>query len=139
MLRSTLRRQVLALTALAFASACESSTDPSMSDVAGTYAATSFTTTTNGTVTNQLTRGSTLSLVLTAQGTVTGSLVMPDDGTGAVNESMAGSWTLNGSTVDFSQTADTFVRDMTFTSNNGTLTGDQTFSGTRIQVTLTRQ
>lgn len=134
------RRAMLALAVIAVSSACESSTDPSRSDVAGTYTATSFTTTTNGTATNQLGRGSSLNMVLTAQGAVTGTLAIPADASNpAVNESMAGTWSLNGTTVTFTQGADTFVRDMPFTWNNGTLTGDKTFGSTRVQVTLTRQ
>jgi hypothetical protein len=111
-----------------------------VASVAGSYNATAFTTTSAGTTTNQLARGSTLTLVLSAQGAVAGTLFIPDDGVnGTVNAKMTGTWTLNGSTVTFTQSADTFVRNMTFTSGNGTLVGDQTFSGTRIQVTLTRQ
>jgi hypothetical protein len=138
MYRSALRPAALTLFTLALA--CKDSTEPTMAGVAGTYNATTFITTTSGTATNQLARGATLSIVLTAQGTVTGALVIPADAANpAVNESMSGTWSLNGSTVSFSQTADTFVRDMAFTFTNGTLVGDQTFSGTRIQATLTRQ
>jgi hypothetical protein len=138
MLRSILRQPVLAGTiALGSIVACSESTPPSIATVAGAYSATAFSTTTSGTTTNQIARGSSVFLVLSVQGTVTGSLVMPDEG---LDEDMAGSWTLDGSTVSFSQNADTFVRDMDFTVNsNGTLTGDQTFGSTRIQITLTRQ
>jgi hypothetical protein len=52
---------------------------------------------------------------------------------------MAGTWSLSGSTVTFSQQADTFVRNMSFQVAGNTLVGDDTFNGTRIQVTLTRQ
>jgi hypothetical protein len=140
MLRYASHRQVIRLSLLAVAAACSGGTEPKTADVAGSYSATAFTTTSAGTTTNQLSRGSTLALVLSAQGAVTGTLFIPDDGvSGTVNANMAGTWTLSGSTVSFTQNADTFVRDMSFTFANNTLVGDDTFSGTRIQVTLTRQ
>ena len=55
---------------------------------------------------------------------------------------MAGTWTRTGMTVDIDQPADTFVRDMPFTltPNVGSwdLVGNETFSGTNIQLTLSR-
>jgi hypothetical protein len=69
-------------------------------------------------------------------GSTSGSLVAPG---GSPSESMAGTWSLSGSTVTFSQQADTFVRNMSFQVAGNTLVGDDTFNGTRIQVTLTRQ
>jgi hypothetical protein len=137
MLRSLLRQPVLAATiALGSIVACSEGTSPTMAGVAGAYSASVFTTTTSGTTTNEIARGSSLTLLLSAQGTVTGSLVIPADG---VDEDMAGTWSLNGSTVTFNQSADTFVRDMDFTfGSNGTLTGDQTFGSTRVQITLIR-
>jgi hypothetical protein len=137
MLRSLLRQPVLAATiALGSIVACSEGTSPTMAGVAGAYTVTAFTTTTSGQTTNELAQGASLTLVLSAQGTVTGSLIIPAE---SVDENMAGSWTLNGSTVTFSQAADTFVRDMDFTVGSGTLAGDETFGSTRVQVTLTRQ
>jgi hypothetical protein len=52
---------------------------------------------------------------------------------------LAGSWTLNGTTVTLNHTADTFLRDMPLQLQGNTLVGDQTFSGTRVEVTLTKQ
>ena len=140
MLRFRPRRRIIALAAIAAAGACSNGTEPTMSGIAGLYDATIFTTTTAGATTNQLTRGAQLTLVLGAQGTVTGNLHIPADGaSGTVDENMVGTWTLTGSRVRFTQSADTFVRDMDFTYADGTLTGDQTFGGTRIQITLTRE
>lgn len=56
---------------------------------------------------------------------------------------MAGTWSANGSIVDITQPIDSFVRDMPFTwgpDQNGvaSLSGDHVFSGTRIQIILTR-
>jgi hypothetical protein len=55
---------------------------------------------------------------------------------------MAGTWAQTGNVIRFTQSADTFVRNMDFTlDSNGSrwiLIGDKGFSGTRIQVTLTQ-
>lgn len=115
--------------------ACEDSTAPTMASVAGSYHATSFTTTEGTVTTDQLQEGAGLVLVLASGGTVTGTLAVPNDG---VDANMAGTWALNGSTVTFDQSADTFVNDMNFTVQGNTLVGDQTFSGVRVQVTLER-
>ena len=140
MLRFRALRRNFVLAAIALAGACGNGTEPTVTGVAGLYDATIFTTTTAGAATNQLARGAELTLVLGAQGTVTGNLHIPADGVnGTVDESMAGTWTLSGSTVRFMQSADTFVRDMEFTYADGTLVGDETFGGTRIQITLSRE
>jgi len=57
---------------------------------------------------------------------------------------MAGTWTATDNhVVTFTQSADTFVRNMEFTWSSdiqglSTLAGDKVFTGTRIQITLTR-
>jgi len=56
---------------------------------------------------------------------------------------LAGTWSATGNVVDFVQVADNFVDDILFTWGSdiqgiSTLAGDQVFSGTRIQITLTR-
>ena len=56
---------------------------------------------------------------------------------------LAGTWTVNGDVVDITTAVDTFVKDMLFTVASNiqgimTLNGDQAFSGTRIQLILTR-
>jgi hypothetical protein len=126
------------LIAIALIIGCSDSTDPSTTSVAGAYTATTFTSTqtTTNTTTNHLSEGASLVIVLASAGTTTGALVIPTDG---VDESMAGTWSLSGSTVSFLQAADTFMNDMDFVVQGNTLVGDQTFAGTRIQVTLTRQ
>jgi hypothetical protein len=141
MIRSTLNRSMLAIAIFATAGCGEETiTGLTMLRVAGVYTATSLTTVTSGTTTNRLASGSTLNMVLAANGTVSGTFFAPAEGSApAVSESMAGTWTLDGTTVDFTQSADTFVRDMIFTANGTTLVGDQTFGNTRVQVTLTRQ
>ncbi len=93
-----------------------------------------------GTTTDILAAGGIFEITLTAQGTTTGRLFIPDavTGEGDFDSSLTGTWTQSGSTIDFHHTADTFVRDMTFTMQGSTLVGDRTFGDLRIRVTLSR-
>jgi len=82
-------------------------------------------------------------MVLSANGTTSGHLHVAASGSNpALDADMAGTWSRTGNVVTFSQNADTFVRDMAFTlDSNGSqwmLIGDQGFSGTRVEVTLTQ-
>jgi hypothetical protein len=110
----------------------------------GTYEAVQFTTTTGSSApVNQLAAGSTLHVQLAANGTVTGHLHIAASGSDpAFDEDMAGTWSKSGNTVTFTQAADTFVRNMNFSAVPNAdvwdLTADQVFSGTRIQLTLSR-
>jgi hypothetical protein len=141
-LRSRLRA-ALALPPLALAAACasEEGTGPTRESVAGQYVATSFTTTEDGDDTDQLAQGATLSLTLNANGTAAGQLFIPAESTGEdeLDASMAGTWTLEGSTVRLTQTADTFVRDTDWQVSGNALVADETFGSLRMRITLTRQ
>lgn len=115
---------------------------PRTEEIAGSYVATTFTTTSGGTTTNQLSQGSSLTIQLAANGTTTGHLTIPASaGTGgeSIDTDLPGTWTLSGVTVDLDHAVDTFVRDMPFLVQGTTLVGDQTFQDTRVQVVLTRQ
>ena len=129
-----------ALASVVMAAACGDSFSPTMDTVAGTYTATTLTTTDNGSTTDQLAAGSSLTLSLTTGGAASGQLVVAGAGDGGADrvESMAGTWLLTGDKVTLDQSADTFVRDMTFTATADELRGDATFGGTRVQVTLRR-
>jgi hypothetical protein len=110
--------------------------------LAGTYTATKWTTTDASGPTNQLLAGSTMTITLNAIGTTSGHLhVVSSGGNPPFDADMTGTWTLLGGTVRFAQTADTFVRDMGFgvvaNGDKSALEGDQTFSETRVQLTLT--
>ena len=124
--------------------ACGGTNEPFSSPSAGGYVATTFRTTGTSGQQDQLVIGSTLQMNLAENGTTSGHLhVAAYGGNPAFDRDMAGTWTASGNTVDFTQAADSFVRDMTFvvgTNVQGlmTLAGDQTFSGTRIELTLTR-
>lgn len=96
-------------------------------DAAGDYRTTMFTVTTDGVTVDLLARGASLDLTLDADGddggTFSGRLVAPDvDGTGAVDESFSGTYTVDrrgqvgrapalDALVTFETPADVFVRD----------------------------
>ena len=131
---------VLAVLAVLALPGCGDSFSPTRDTVAGTYTATRFVTSSTGTVTDQLAGGATLTITLTAGGITTGRLMLPaSDVNGAgLDVSMAGTWSLTGDRVVFTQDADTFVRDMTFTATEDDLAADETFGGTRVEITLHR-
>jgi len=133
------RKLALLSVVFAFVQGCGSSTGPSVQDVAGSYSAAAFVTTTSGVNTDQLSRGATINLVLAPGGSVTGHLHIPADAISpTLDADMAGSWALSGRTVTFTQNADTFIRDMSFAFVNGTLNGDRVFGSTRVQLQLGR-
>ena len=108
--------------------------------VAGTYVATTLLTTTGGVTTNQLAAGTTITLILGADGTTSGRLFVPASTAPQVDQQLTGTWTFfNATDIDLSSNTDTFLRDMLFTVTGNTLVGDQTFGTTRIQVVLTKQ
>ncbi len=76
--------------------------------------------------------------MLAADGTTTGRLFVPGgaEGGGDLDADLTGTWTLDGSTVTFSQTADTFIRDATFTASRNRLTGEGVFQGLAIRLVL---
>jgi hypothetical protein len=123
--------------------ACGSSTTaPSGNSAAGSYTAISFLTTGSAGQRNELQAGSTLVLNLNADGTTSGHLHIAAAGANpAFDADMAGTWTQNAFTVNISQSADTFVRNMPFSMSFGAaggweLYGDTVFSNTRIQILL---
>lgn len=113
---------------------------PSLENIAGSYTATTFTTTSGGVTTDQLAAGASFTITLASNGATTGRLFVPGGGQGGgdLDADMTGTWTLVGSTVEFAQTADTFVRDMPFTASVNRLQGQEMFSNTTIRVTLAK-
>ncbi len=90
----------------------------------GTYSATVFRITPDGQPpVDVLQAGGSLSITFDQSGGTTGTLVLPAGVTGgaAVNASMAGTATITGLSVTFSQTADTFVRAATWSRIGRTL------------------
>ena len=142
-MRQSVKRATTMFAVVAAVAACGSDTTSPSNTVAGTYSATEFVTTGGSGQRNELLAGSTLNIVLKPDGTTTGHLHIAASGSTPVFDAdMAGTWAQTGNVIRFSQTADTFVRNMDFTlDSNGSqwlLIGDQGFSGTRIQVTLTQ-
>ncbi len=79
-------------------------------------------------------------MVLNQDGTTTGRLVAPglgENGTD-VDEDLAGTWTLQGSTVTFDQSGDTFIRDVPFTAEPGRLRAEGTFNGVIVRAVLSK-
>lgn len=111
-----------------------------MQRLAGSYEAQSFTATESGRTISLPAQGASFDIVLTADGTTNGRLLLPgaDEDGGDFDASMAGSWTLKGDTVRFQQDADTFVRDMPFLVRDGRLVGTSENDGARVDVTLSR-
>jgi hypothetical protein len=124
--------------------ACGGDSTAPNSTLAGTYVATQFVTTGTGGQTNQILAGSTVTVNLASNGSVSGHLhVVATNSNPALDADLAGTWTQTGNTVTFAQAADTFINNMTFdvvaNGNLWQLVGDQVFSGTRIQITLSQQ
>lgn len=109
-------------------------------DLAGSYAATTFTVTDGGTTEDLLAAGASLTIDLYEGTVTTGTLLIPggaEDGTD-LEADLIGSWRLEDSTVTFFQAADTFVRDMAFRAERGRLVGEGTFDGVTIRIVLER-
>lgn len=154
------RRFIPILAAVATLACGDDGTGPGVAtraDVAGDYtsasdlAAMSFTTTENGTSVDWLEAGAELSLLLATNGSTEGRLFIPatdpdlahyfepdDLERGFLEADMAGSWTLENGVVRLEQEADSFMRDLEFTYADGTLSGEETFSGVLVSVVLVR-
>jgi hypothetical protein len=113
---------------------------PTTETVAGSYTATTFTITSPVGTTDLLALGATVTITLAGDGTTTGHLFVPAGaaGGGDLDADIAGTWTLAGSTVTFSQTADTFIRDAAFAAGANRLTGEDTFSGVTVRLVLSK-
>ena len=135
----------LLLLALAAAAALPAGCDdpvypPTMRDVAGTYTATNFEVTTATGTTDLLAAGAEITLVLNLNGTTAGRLFVPggnDDGSD-LDADLTGTWSVASWDVHLQHSADTFLRDITLTWDDGTLTASETFGGARIDVVLRR-
>jgi hypothetical protein len=110
--------------------------NPTVDNVAGSYTATTFTR--DGQI-DLLALGASVTATLNADGTTTGRLIVPDLGQGEeIDEDLAGTWTLNGTTVTFSQSASTLITDVDFAVGPNTLTGEGTYQGAVLLLVLTK-
>jgi hypothetical protein len=143
-MKATIDKRIFLVGAIIASAACGGSTSPSSDPPVGSYTTASFVTAGSSGQTNQLALGGMLQLNLSPGGATSGHLHMAaSGGSPASDADMAGAWALNGNVVTFSQTANTFVRDMPFTlvmdpALGWTLVGGKTFSNTRIDITLKR-
>ena len=128
----------IALLGACLIAGCEDSSGPD--SPVGTYTATAFLTTpTGGQPINQLANGGTITLNLIDGGFTSGHIhIEASGGEPEFDADLNGLWTVSGSTVTLDHLADTFLRDMPLTFDGTRLTGDRTFTGGRVQVTLTR-
>ena len=132
-------RRLLALSALGLLLGCDT-TEPS--PIAGIWSATTFTFTESGKPpADVLAQGGGLTITVSSSNRTHGSLTIPSTITNGatVVENMAGTATISGTTVEFQQEADTFVRDVTWTLSGSTLVTSSTVSGVTLNITLTRQ
>ena len=136
-MRTMIRRGALCLAlALAGCGDDDDGFNPTVDDVAGSYTATTFTL---GAV-DLLALGASATATLDADGTTTGRLVVPDPSGGdeGLDEDLAGTWTLSGTTVTFSQSASTLITDVDFAVGPNTLTGEGIFEGSVVLLLLTK-
>jgi hypothetical protein len=130
LLRRPLRRStamLLALCSLAWSAGCGGS-DPSPTQIetpsiVGNYTATTFQLTLTGQLAvDVLKAGGSLSLSIAADNSTSGTLSLSPSITGSpFTADLTGTAVQSGNTVHFQQTADTFVRDLTFTVSGNTL------------------
>ena len=94
---------------------------------------------TGGSAEDVLVAGGLLSIGLEPNGTVTGTLDIPGGVAGAgepIHEDLFGTATRAGNTLVMEQSADTFVRDVTWLIGPGTLTGRYVGADGTVEVTL---
>ena len=136
-------RRIAALTlssALLVGAACsddDDPTSPTVAQVAGDYRATRFTVTSALGSQDILQSGGSVTATFNANGTVTGHITVPSE---SVDVDFAGSWKIDDGEVEIEEVpSDILIEDVRFTVVGNTLVGDRTFSGARVQVTLTKQ
>jgi len=131
----------MATVSVALLGGCGDSTDSEpFGDIAGAYVSTSFIVTpTGGSAEDVLAAGGILTIFLEPNGAVTGTLDVPAGVAGVgepIHEDMFGTATRAGNTLVLEQTADTFVRDVTWLIGSGELTGRFVGADATIEVTL---
>lgn len=115
---------------------------PTMETVAGTYAATVFTLQEGDEVLQDiLAQGGFINLALTVEGTTSGRAFVPGGGEGGedFDADLTGTWMLDSVTVTLDHSADTFLRDMSFTVEGDQLLGQESFGGATVTLELSKQ
>jgi hypothetical protein len=140
-MRSVMQRIGLLGIALGVLACGDDGFTPTEETVAGSYTATTFELSSVVGNINLLGGGATVTLDLATDGTTTGRLFVPTGLTGgsALEEDLAGTWSLTDSTVTFEQPQATFLPDIQFVASANRLTGEGTFSGGTLRLVLTKE
>jgi hypothetical protein len=139
----TIRRGVVLCLTLALAACSDDDDDgfsPTVDDVAGSYTASAFTLTSGNGEFDLLALGATVTATLDADGTTSGRLQVPGGvgGAPAIDEDLAGTWSLSGTTVTFSPSASSLLSDVDFAVGPNTLTGEGVYQGAVLLLVLTK-
>jgi hypothetical protein len=136
-------RHALLLAAVSAVFACGSDDPAGPVSVVGSYSATRFEVVQNGVTANLLALGGRVDATFATGGTVQAHLVVPGAGEqgSTLDVTFAGTWTQSGSSVDITPSpgSDSFLSDVPLTiGSNGALTGEGTFSGATVRLTLSK-
>lgn len=124
-----------------FLSSCgDSAVTPA--DIAGTYDATVFQTSSGGQSTNQLSRGASITITLSNDLNMSGMMFVPatPPDTADFDADLTGTWTLLRNTVLLDPVEDTFLENVDWQVVSGNmLTGSGTFDGVTVEATFRRR
>lgn len=139
---AALRQIAIAYTLGVTIAACGGDLSVEPGSVVGTFGATIFRVTPSGKPQiDVLAQGGSLSISVTAKNVTTGQLSLPASVAGsAVLAPMTGEAIITGNTVRFQQTADTFVRDLTWSVGRDTLqVSNQSVGSATYTITLVKR
>ncbi|MGE0157758.1 MAG: hypothetical protein AB7T31_00025 [Gemmatimonadales bacterium] len=120
--------------AWSLAAGCADPAGVRVSDVAGTYVATSLVAEGD----DVLAAGGSLTLTFQPNGLMSGTLFVPASVGGPLTADMNGTWTLVDRTLVLAQTEDTFVRDAIWIWTHGVIDGTCCTGGTTVTVKMER-
>jgi hypothetical protein len=127
-------RTAILIVAGVAASACADPIGVRVSDITGSYEATSFIAEGN----DILAAGGSLDLTFSGNGLVSGTLFVPAAVGGPLTADMTGTWTLVDRTLVVDQSEDTFVRDAVWIWTDGVIEGTCCSAATTVTVRLER-
>ena len=113
---------------------------PTMDNVARSYHATTFTLQNGATRLDLLQLGASVNVTLTSDGHTSGQLLVPgfSEGGGTLDEDLAGTWSLSGNTVTFSQSTGTLIQGAQFTAQENTLAGSGAVEAGTVSIVLSK-
>jgi hypothetical protein len=130
-----------ALAILLFLTSCgdDDGFSPTVENVSGSYAASSFTVTSSSGIVDLLASGASIQITLASDGATSGRLLLPaPDAVGDHDEDLTGTWTLRDDTVTISPRGPSVLRLAPFIPGPDQLTGERLLSGQTIRFVLTR-